>query len=693
MSIHLFKHNQEAYKAVTAMLEKEKMAAVIHPTGTGKSLIAFKLAEQHPSEKFLWLSPSEYIYQTQLENLGMKFENIQFFSYSRQMKNEADIGNLHPDYIILDEFHRCGAVEWGKSVKKLLAAYPNAKRLGLSATNIRYLDNQRNMAEEIFDGKIASEMTLGEAIVREILPEPEYVIAMYSWQKQLDQLRKRIQTLSNQGLITENRKLLEQLRRALEQADGLDIVFEKHMKKKNGKYIVFCSGKEHMDEMKKQVCIWFQRVNRKPQIYTAFYNDTSTEREFAAFKSDNSDHLKLLFCIDMLNEGVHVDDVDGVILLRPTVSPIIYLQQIGRALSAGSQNKPVIFDLVNNFDSLSCIDCLKKELEEACMLFPAVYGKSEHFRDHFQIIDETKDSRILFQKLQSNLSSAWETYYIAAKQWYLQKGNLRIPKSYVTETGLTLGSWIQTQRRVHSGTSAGSLTEEKVRKLDEIGMIWDFRDQGWNEALKELQTYYQEHGNLDIKARYETADGFKLGRWICNLRTKVKTKGLDQSLTKEQQEQLAALGMIWDRNTEKWEEYFEVAEEYYRTHGNLNVRTKYVTDNGIPLGRWLTDISNQLNSETRSAALSEEQLTRLKKIGFQTEKKTARQWNEKYELAKEYYELNGNLNIPLSYSVNGVKLGRWISNIRSKRKHPQSNGMALNDERIRQLDVIGMDWK
>ena len=59
MSIHLFKHNQEAYNSVTAMLEWEKMAAVIHPTGTGKSLIAFKLAEEHPSEKFLWLSPSD----------------------------------------------------------------------------------------------------------------------------------------------------------------------------------------------------------------------------------------------------------------------------------------------------------------------------------------------------------------------------------------------------------------------------------------------------------------------------------------------------------------------------------------------------------------------------------------------------------------------------------------------------------
>ena len=79
--------------------------------------------------------------------------------------------------------------------------------------------------------------------------------------------------------------------------------------------------------------------------------------------------------------------------------------------------------------------------------------------------------------------------------------------------------------------------------------------------------------------------------------------------------------------------------------------------------------------------------------GFKQEKKTARQWNEKYELAKNYYEIHGDLNVPLSYCVNDVKLGRWISNIRSKRKHPGSNGMALSQDRIRQLDNIGMNWK
>lgn len=694
MSIHLFEHNQKAYEAVTEMLEKDGMAAVIHPTGTGKSMIAFKLVEEHPLNHFLWLSPSEYIYQTQVENLNVKFPNIQFMSYSRLMKNEDCIETLHPDYIIVDEFHRCGAREWGKSIKKLLDTYPDARRLGLSATNIRYLDNQRNMAEEIFNGKIASEMTLGEAIVREILPEPKYVIAMYSYRKELDQLKKRIQTLSNQGLVAENQKLLEQLRRALEQADGLEQVLQKHMEKKDGKYIVFCSDKEHMDEMKEQVPIWFGQVDSRPHIYTAFYNDTATDKEFAAFKKDDSGHLKLLFCIDMLNEGVHVDDVDGVILLRPTVSPIIYLQQIGRALSAGSKKTPVIFDLVNNFDSLCCIDCLKNEMEEAFVLFPTTYGERAHFSDRFRIIDETKDSRILFRKLQANLSSAWDTYYTAARQWYQEKGNLRIPKSYVTSTGLTLGSWIQTQRRVYSGAVAGGLTEEKVRKLNEIGMIWDARDQSWNNALAELQTYFNEHGNLDIKARYETPDGFKLGRWVCNLRTKVRTKGLDQALTPEQQQQLTELGMIWDRNSEKWEDYFEAAENYYKTHGNLDVMTKYVTENGLPLGRWLSEISHQVCGENQDQiSLSEEQLKRLRSIGFRQEKKTDRQWNEKYMLARNYYETYGNLNIPLSYSINGVRLGRWIANVRSKRKHPASSGMVLGEERIRQLDSIGMNWK
>ena len=117
------------------------------------------------------LSPSEYIFKTQIENWenagGEKLRNIRFYTYAKLMGMSCEeLSVIEPDYIILDEFHRCGAEVWGAGVQLLLQRYPKTPILGLSATNIRYLDGQRDMANELFDGNIASEMTLGEAIVR-----------------------------------------------------------------------------------------------------------------------------------------------------------------------------------------------------------------------------------------------------------------------------------------------------------------------------------------------------------------------------------------------------------------------------------------------------------------------------------------------------------------------------------------------
>lgn len=278
MSIGLFKHNQTAYDSANNMLDTIGKAAVIHPTGTGKSMIAFKLVETHLDAQFLWLAPSAYIFHTQLENLqgmigdsdteGIR-EHITFMTYSKLMHDEDIIDSIHPDYIILDEFHRCGAKEWGRSVTKLLAAHSSAKLLGLSATSIRYLDNQRDMAQELFDGCIASEMTLGEAIARGILPTPKYVMGMYSYDDEIKKLQQRIKAATTQSDVSKNTKLLEQLKRALEMADGPERIFAKHMPRKDGKYIVFCSGLEHLNDMVDMSYKWFMMVDKKPNIYRA----------------------------------------------------------------------------------------------------------------------------------------------------------------------------------------------------------------------------------------------------------------------------------------------------------------------------------------------------------------------------------------------------------------------------------------
>lgn len=110
MSLHLFSHNQYAYEAAECLMEEEGKAAIIHPTGTGKSFIAFQVAIEHSDKNVLWLAPSEYIYQTQLENLKQedvesweKTKNMQFLTYSKLMMNEHLIEEFQPDYIILDD--------------------------------------------------------------------------------------------------------------------------------------------------------------------------------------------------------------------------------------------------------------------------------------------------------------------------------------------------------------------------------------------------------------------------------------------------------------------------------------------------------------------------------------------------------------------------------------------------------------
>ena len=192
MGAELFTHNQRAYEAVERLLRETGRAAVVHPTGTGKSFIAFHLAESRPQSQFLWLSPSFYIFRTQQEAYARAagtpaLENICFYTYAAlSMMDAQALEELRADCIILDEFHRCGAKEWNRGVEALLEQCPEAPVLGLSATHVRYLDNQRDMADELFDGCIASEMTLGEAIGRGILPAPRYVVSLYSCREELE---------------------------------------------------------------------------------------------------------------------------------------------------------------------------------------------------------------------------------------------------------------------------------------------------------------------------------------------------------------------------------------------------------------------------------------------------------------------------------------------------------------------------
>ena len=562
MALRLFAHNEKAYHAAIRMMEQYGKAAIIHPTGTGKSYIAFKLIEDNPEKVVIWLSPSEYIFKTQLESLkkndpNFPLENVHFYTYAKLMcctqAQLDEIAAQKPAYLILDEFHRAGAECWGESTVALLKLCPNAKLLGLTATNIRYLDNNRDMAEELFDSRVASDMTLGEAVVRGILPAPKYVTTVYQYQKTLAKYQARVDNLRAPGIQDANQKYLDALRRALEQADGLDKVFAHHITNKSGKYIVFCANKEHMDEMVSHVPEWFARVNPDVVVYEAYSDDPNTDKAFSDFKTDTSNRLKLLFCIDMLNEGVHVEGISGVILFRPTISPIIYKQQIGRALTAGDNTTPLILDVVNNFEGLTSISGLQSEMQEVVYRLYANGEGDKIVTERFEVIEQVHDCRVLFEQLQASLSSGWEHYFSEASIYYAEHGNLNVPKLYTTPGGLSLGVWLVTQRRVREGQIQGNLTEQQIARLDSIGMVWGNRnDRQWNEGYQEAKRYFDAHGDLNVPADYVSPCGYNLGNWVKRQRyTRQNPEKSCAVLTEERIARLDAIGMRWEKSNPK----------------------------------------------------------------------------------------------------------------------------------------------
>ena len=368
--LELQEHQQDAYNAVQKTYEQGNRAAVVIPTGCGKSFIALKLMEDNRDKNILFLAPTIAI-KNQMYNYIAKyivdeeptserpaqkiakehFPNLEIRLYQTLLKvSDENMEKYHADIIIMDELHRTGAEKWGEKVNTLLEKNPNAKILGLTATPERM--DEQNVIDKLFEGNISYELTLVEALRRRILKSPKYVKCDYALGEYIEGLKEAIDSCSDEKTKSELQKKVEQMRRIVEEAEGIPELFKNNIQKKDGKYIIFCKDKEHMELLQSKVSEWFGEIDSKPETYSVYSGETEKENNdnIKNFEESKSEHLKLLFCVDMLNEGVHIEGVSGVIMARPTDSRIVYLQQLGRALSSDpSGEQTIIFDLVNNY--------------------------------------------------------------------------------------------------------------------------------------------------------------------------------------------------------------------------------------------------------------------------------------------------------------------------------------------------------
>ena len=141
----------------------------------------------------------------------------------------------------------------------------------------------------------------------------------------------------------------------------------------------------------------------------------------------------------------------------------------------------------------------------------------------------------------------WNRNFRALRAYYAQHGDIDVPQDYVTSDGLRLGRFLKNMRFYRDTKYRRCLTPERLRLLDEMGMIWDVSEHRWREGCRYAQAYYEAHGNLQPTNRYVTPDGFKLGAWVKYQREK-RARG---ELSEERVRTLDAMGIRWQTDETK----------------------------------------------------------------------------------------------------------------------------------------------
>ena len=423
----LLPHNNEAYLKVIEHFKNNNRAAVVHATGTGKSYIIAAVADKFPG-KVIVLAPNYFVLD---ETRKLCSERIEFRTFASLMLDESPADDYQ--LICIDEFHRAGAEEWGKGVARLLEANPNAKVIGTTATAIRYLDGQRNMADELFDGNVVSSLSLREAIDRGIIQEPTYVASLYSFTETYLAAKKRIM-ISNNKSEEEKVKALHKLNGLAhnwKNAKGVGSIMRKYFNRNIRRIVVFCTNVKMAAEARNILGLWLATAGfRRMHFYNIDYKEKNVKKEMEDFQMNNFDGIKVAISVNMLNEGVHVDGVDAIIMMRNTVSPNIILQQIGRCLTAKkTEHKPVILDLVNNMNALGNMRLwkfigAKKAMEEVSV------ENSKEKKFPFRIIDECRDIRTFLTKVQNEFDIVTDFYPFF---WKFIEENGRLPKPSLKE--------------------------------------------------------------------------------------------------------------------------------------------------------------------------------------------------------------------------------------------------------------------
>lgn len=687
MSMTLNPVNEAAFQKAVQSLETLNRAAVFHPTGTGKSCIAWKVVEAHPQTTFFWLvAGAQRLALRQAEltryNGGTLPGNVRFCDCEKLAAATPEqwvrLGEQKPGCIVLDCYHELSAVCWAQSVQKLLRMCPQAKVLGLGVPNGAPVCAA---AQELFADCIVSHMTVAEAMAAGTMPVPSaYAALLWPQEEELTTLRARIKNLCMPKGDTSLRVQYEELSWSLRQVENLTVLLPRLLSDTSGHYLVLFESAAYQEKLGTELEQLLRTVDPAVRFYAADHACFADSAAVETFLSDTAPGPKVLLCVNAPGVQQPLEGLAGVILVRQSSLMSTFKQMLCRALvAAGSRSVPV-FDLVAQFEGLGNGRTLQRDCTEA---MTRAGSKTPGFRQERPM----QQTYRLYGKLRREMEARWEVLCQAAADAAAKEGTLELPRSYTIHSGVPVGKWLELQRQVQAGQRPGRLTAEQAAKLEKLGIRWNHRlEAAWEKGFASAQKYRTEHGDLLVPVRYRDKNDFALGEWIVYNRQRY----LGGNLTQNRIERLEAIGMVWSTSNDLWEQNYAAATQYYLEHGDLEVPIKYETPSGFGLGVWL----GAQRAAHKAGELPQEQVERLDALGMDWTNRNDRKWMSLYDVAAAYYHEHGNLNVPSEYvTPNGVLLGKWVARQRYAYLNPDRSSARVTPERKALLDKLGMVWE
>lgn len=336
----------------------EQRALLISATGTGKTYASAFAMRELGFKRVLFLvhratlaTQAKNSYQRVFGNaVSMGLVGAGYHQYGKDyvfatvetLNKDAHLQKYKPDEfdcIILDEAHHSSA----NTYQKVMQYFRPRLFLGMTATPDKRTDNDANdNIYEIFHHQIAYEIRLQQAMEEDLLC-PFHYFGITDLSVVHDTKAKNISEEEFNKLICD-----ERVKHIIEQSEYYGYSGDRV------KGLIFCSRKQECKELSK-------KFNDLGYRTVALSGEDSEEVRQNAFErlameegeqTDKTKPLDYIFSVDILNEGVDIVEVNQVIMLRPTQSPIVFIQQLGRGLrKANGKEYVVILDFIGNYNN------------------------------------------------------------------------------------------------------------------------------------------------------------------------------------------------------------------------------------------------------------------------------------------------------------------------------------------------------